>query len=67
MRIISGTMRGKKLLSLEGEAVRPTSDRVKEALFDILQFRIEGRLAWRPSAGGRERLCWWTPPGPPSR
>lgn len=43
MRIISGTMRGKKLLSLEGEAVRPTSDRVKEALFDILQFRIEGR------------------------
>ncbi len=43
MRIISGTMRGKKLLTLEGEAVRPTTDRVKEALFDILQFRIEGR------------------------
>ena len=43
MRIISGTMRGKKLLSLEGDAVRPTSDRVKEALFDILQVRIEGR------------------------
>lgn len=43
MRIITGTMRGKKLITLEGEAVRPTSDRVKEALFDILQFRIEGR------------------------
>lgn len=43
MRIISGTMRGKKLVTLEGDAVRPTSDRVKEALFDILQFRIEGR------------------------
>ncbi len=43
MRIISGTMRGKKLITLEGDAVRPTSDRVKEALFDILQFRIEGR------------------------
>ncbi len=43
MRIISGTMRGKKLATLEGDAVRPTSDRVKEALFDILQFRIEGR------------------------
>lgn len=43
MRIISGAMRGKKLLTLEGGSVRPTSDRVKEALFDILQFRIEGR------------------------
>lgn len=43
MRIITGTMRGKKLITLEGEAVRPTSDRVKEALFDILQFRLEGR------------------------
>lgn len=43
MRIITGTMRGKKLITPEGEAVRPTSDRVKEALFDILQFRIEGR------------------------
>ena len=40
MRIISGAMRGKKLLTLEGGSVRPTSDRVKEALFDILQFRI---------------------------
>lgn len=43
MRIITGTMRGKKLITLEGDAVRPTSDRVKEALFDILQFRLEGR------------------------
>ena len=43
MRIISGTMRGKRLITLEGDAVRPTSDRVKEALFDILQFRVEGR------------------------
>lgn len=43
MRIITGEARGKKLLSPEGEAVRPTPDRVKEALFNILQFQIEGR------------------------
>lgn len=43
MRIISGTKRGKKLIALEGEQVRPTTDRVKEALFDILQFSVENR------------------------
>lgn len=43
MRIITGTRRGKKLLSLEGEQVRPTTNMVKEALFNILQFSIEGR------------------------
>lgn len=43
MRIITGTAKGRKLESLEGRDVRPTTDRVKEALFDILQFRIEGR------------------------
>lgn len=42
MRIISGSKRGKKLIALEGMEVRPTTDRVKEALFDILQFSIEG-------------------------
>lgn len=43
MRIITGTHRGKKLLTLEGEQVRPTTDRVKESLFNILQFQLEGR------------------------
>ena len=42
MRIISGSKRGKKLTALEGLQVRPTTDRVKEALFDILQFSVEG-------------------------
>ncbi|MDR2902653.1 MAG: 16S rRNA (guanine(966)-N(2))-methyltransferase RsmD [Lactobacillales bacterium] len=36
MRIISGTFRGKKLLSPDREGTRPTSDRSKEALFSIL-------------------------------
>ncbi len=36
MRIISGEKRGLKLYSLEGEQTRPTLDRVKESLFNIL-------------------------------
>lgn len=43
MRVITGKARGKRLAALDGNDVRPTTDRVKEALFDILQFRIEGR------------------------
>ena len=41
MRIISGTARGTKLFTLEGENTRPTLDRVKEALFNIIQDEIE--------------------------
>lgn len=41
MRVISGTARGKKLSSLEGLETRPTLDRVKEALFNIIQFDIK--------------------------
>lgn len=37
MRIISGTARGTKLYTLEGQATRPTLDRVKESLFNIIQ------------------------------
>lgn len=40
MRVISGKARGKKLISLEGMNTRPTLDRVKEALFNIIQFDI---------------------------
>lgn len=43
MRIISGSARGKKLITPEGLDVRPTIDRVKEAVFSSLQFDIEGR------------------------
>lgn len=41
MRVISGTVRGKKLNSLEGLETRPTLDRVKENIFNILQFNIK--------------------------
>ncbi len=43
MRIITGSARGIKLAALEGEVTRPTTDRVKEAVFSMLQFDIEGR------------------------
>lgn len=43
MRVITGTARGRKLITLEGDDVRPTTDIVKEALFSIIQFEIEGR------------------------
>lgn len=43
MRIIAGDRRGKRLITLDGLDVRPTSERVKEAVFNILQFSIEGR------------------------
>ena len=39
MRIISGTARGRRLLGPQGSQVRPTADKVREALFDILAAR----------------------------
>ena len=41
MRVITGTARGRVLRTLEGEDVRPTTDRVKEAVFSIIQLGIE--------------------------
>lgn len=40
MRIISGIRRGHKLADFEGEDVRPTTDRVKESVFNLIQNRI---------------------------
>lgn len=42
MRIIAGKFRGKKLFSLGDAAIRPTGDRVKESLFQILSDRLQG-------------------------
>lgn len=43
IRIITGSAKGKKLLSPEGESTRPTSDRIKGAMFSSIQFDIEDR------------------------
>ncbi len=40
MRVITGTARGVALKTPDGMATRPTSDRVKEAMFSIIQFDI---------------------------
>lgn len=42
MRIIAGQWRGRKLASPSGEAVRPTSDRVREAVFSMIGARLGG-------------------------
>ncbi len=42
MRVISGSARGRKLYSPSGNDVRPTTDTVKESVFSIIQFDIEG-------------------------
>ena len=44
MRIITGIARGIKLETLEGEATRPTSEVVKEAIFSAIQFEINDRI-----------------------
>jgi 16S rRNA (guanine(966)-N(2))-methyltransferase RsmD len=42
LRVISGELRGKRLLSPKGSNTRPTADRFKETLFNILQNRVYG-------------------------
>ena len=44
MRVISGTARGTKLNSIEELSTRPTLDRVKESLFNIIQPRIQDSI-----------------------
>ena len=51
MRIITGTARGRKLLTLEGDATRPTSERIKGAIFSSIQFELEGRVVLDLFAG----------------
>ena len=43
MRVITGKARGRKLKEPEGQNIRPTTSMVKEAIFNIVQFDIEGR------------------------
>ncbi len=51
MRVISGAARGRRLKELQGMETRPTTDKVKESLFNIIQFEIEGRRALDLFAG----------------
>ena len=44
MRIISGTARGTRLYTLEGQTTRPTLDRVKESIFNIIQNEVPNSI-----------------------
>ena len=69
MRIISGSKRGHKLLEFEGENVRPTTDRVKESVFNLIQgfvpdavcldmFAGSGALSFEAiSRGAQKAVC----------
>ena len=42
MRVIAGTYRSRQLVAPKGTATRPTSDRLRETLFNILAARVPG-------------------------
>jgi 16S rRNA (guanine(966)-N(2))-methyltransferase RsmD len=42
MRVIAGEFRSRRLISVEGLKTRPTSDRLRETLFNVLGARVEG-------------------------
>ncbi|HEX5928635.1 MAG TPA: 16S rRNA (guanine(966)-N(2))-methyltransferase RsmD [Solirubrobacterales bacterium] len=42
MRVIAGELKGQRLVAPRGWKVRPTSDRVREAIFSVLGHRVEG-------------------------
>lgn len=44
MRVIAGEFRSRKLKTVEGRTVRPTPDRLREALFNVLALRLPGRV-----------------------
>lgn len=44
MRVITGTARGTNLKAPDGLATRPTADKVKQALFNIIQYEIAGEV-----------------------
>ena len=51
MRIISGNLKAKKLYSAEGRVIRPTSDRLRESVFDILSFDVRDTVVLDMFAG----------------
>ena len=46
MRIVAGRYRGRKLTPPSDDSVRPTTDRIKETVFNILQWNVEGAGCW---------------------
>ncbi len=51
MRIVSGKYRGKKLKEFELDSTRPTTDRVKESIFNLIQFEVNDAVVLDLFAG----------------
>ncbi len=51
LRIIAGELKGRKLGSVRGIKTRPTADRIREAIFNILAFQIQGSMVLDLFAG----------------
>ena len=51
MRVIAGTQRGRRLFSPRWAGLRPTSDRLRETLFDVVGARVEGARVLDGCAG----------------
>lgn len=51
MRVITGIARGMRLKTLEGNDVRPTAEKIKEAMFSIVQFDLEDAVVLDLFAG----------------
>ena len=47
MRIVAGTLRGRSIVAPEGQGTRPTSDRARQAVFNVLE-----HAAWAPGLSG---------------
>src|SRR3979409_1912267 len=43
MRIVAGTLRSRPIAAPKHEGLRPTSDRVRESLFNVLEHGVDGR------------------------
>ena len=68
MRVVAGTYGGRRLVAPPGDATRPTSDRVREALFSVLGASVERRARARPLRRlGRARASRRSRAGPPRR
>src|SRR5277367_3519666 len=44
MRIVGGRLKGRTLLTPSSRAIRPTSERLRESIFDILEHRFAGQI-----------------------
>jgi 16S rRNA (guanine966-N2)-methyltransferase len=51
MRIIAGQYKGRKLIDIKGKKIRPTSDRIREALFSILSQKLNNAVVLDLFAG----------------